>query len=129
MDIAYQFQEMAIRIDVYCFKSSLKKVTRSVMPMIDPGGVTDGEILHDSGKRDIANLKSQSDMVCHAAKGVNPTLEAFYGFLKKQKKSNTIRIVKKDRFAGNGTDHDVVNGARKMYTRLTRHGERIDWNV
>jgi hypothetical protein len=40
-----------------------------------------------------------------------------------------VLTVKKDRFADIATDHDVVNGARKMYTRFTRHGKSIDWNV
>jgi hypothetical protein len=55
-----------------------------VSGMVDPSGVTNGEILHDARKRNVSYLDCQVNMVVHTAEGMEPAVKAFNGRLHDQ---------------------------------------------
>jgi hypothetical protein len=48
VDVADQFQQIGVGVDEKCLVSSLKDVAGSVLGVIDPLGVSEGDVLHDA---------------------------------------------------------------------------------
>ena len=121
MDIANQLQEITVCIHEYRFIASLKKVAGAVSGMVDPSGVTNGEVLHDARKGNVAYLNCHVNMVVHTAEGMEPAVKAFNGLLQDQIKPRPVGIPEENRHPGVAPNHDVIDCTGEMYARFTSH--------
>lgn len=70
VDIADQFEQVAVLVDQQRFVPALEEVALAVSSTIDPAGVAKGQILHQTGKGNGANLKSEiNDRSCSRRHG------------------------------------------------------------
>ena len=84
MNIANQLQKIGICVYQDGFIPALKQMTDPLFTLVDIPGKTKADVLHDFGKGDFRHLDGKMDMICHAAKGMNPVAVFFNTFLKEQ---------------------------------------------
>ena len=116
-------QEITICVQEYRFIASLKKVAGAVSGVADPGGVTNGEVLRDGRKRDVAYLNCQVNMVIHTAEGRELAVNAFNG-LPGSDKTGTGLDLRRKQATRSAPNHDVIDSAGEMYARFTSHDQR-----
>ena len=80
VDVTNQFQKVAVTINQNSFVTSLKKMTGSLFPPVDPAGITERKVLHASRQGDGANLYYEVDMIGHQAECMDTVTEPA-GFL------------------------------------------------
>jgi hypothetical protein len=95
----------------------------SVVPPVDPLGITEGKVLHDAGERDVAYLDCQMNMVHHEAIGMDSMAETLDSFLKKEIEAGAVFVGKKDILPGIAPQDDMIEGAGKMEAGFACHGE------
>ncbi len=81
VDVADQFQEVAVGIHQYGLISALEQMPRPLRFVVHPAGVAEGDILHDLGERDVRYLDGEMDVVGHAAQSVDAVAVALHPLL------------------------------------------------
>jgi hypothetical protein len=66
------------------------------------------------GKRDVADLQGQVDMIGHEAESVNAVAESAGSFLEQKVETVTVVVGKEDGLAGVTPKNDMVESAGKM---------------
>ncbi len=74
----------------------MKEVAYAILAPVYPLRVTQGKVLHDTGKRDLANLNGQVDMVCHQAVPMHTQFEAIDTIGQERKEAATIFAVEEN---------------------------------
>ena len=123
MDIAYQFEQIAVPIHQYGFIASLEEMTGSLLPPVEPAGITEREILHAAGQRNLANLQGKMDMVGHEAEGVNPVAKAESPFLKQEVKAAVVSVGQKNILPAVAPEDNMIKSTRKVDAWFACHGE------
>ena len=122
MDVADEFQEIAVHIYENCSVASLKQVPRPVCAAVSVTGIAKTDILDDAGQGDVSNLDSHVDMICHQAVRMDTMLKSFDALLKKGKESLSILLSEKDILAGVSAKYYVVAGTGVMDSGFSSHG-------
>ena len=84
MDVADQFQQIAVAINQDSLVSPLEKMAGFLLRPVVPSSIMKRKILHATRKRNITDLQCQVDMVCHKAKSVNTVAELTGSLLKEE---------------------------------------------
>ena len=79
-----------------------------------PFRITQGKILHDTGKRDVAYLHNEMDVVCHETETMYAVSEPLHCLLKDQVEAITVAVIKEYRATGVAAKDNVVNCAGKI---------------
>ena len=98
-----------------------------VHPSIDPRGIAEGEVLHDTGERCFPCLDGKVDVVCHQAVRMDAVAEFLDPLLEEEVKPVPVAILKEDVLFGVSAQDDVVEGAGKVYALFAGHGEIISF--
>jgi hypothetical protein len=81
--------------------------------------------LHDTGERDVANLDSQVNMVCHQTKGENTVAVPFDTFLDEKEKPATVFGVKENVLTAIAAKDDMVQRTGIVKAGFTGHEKSI----
>jgi hypothetical protein len=74
----------------------MKEVAYAILAPVYPLGVTQGKVLHDPGKGNLADLNGQMDMVRHKAVPMHTKFEAIDTMHQERKEAATIFAVEED---------------------------------
>ena len=108
MDIAHQFEQVAVLVHQDGFVASLEEVTGPFLPPVEPAGIPEREILHGAGQGDFANLQGQMNMVGHEAEGVNPVPKADGSFLKQEVKTAIVGVSQKNILPAVASENNMI---------------------
>jgi len=125
VEVGHQLQQIIILFDENRLVSTLKEVPLCVCAPVEPLGVTKGEVLHDAGQGNLANLQGKVDMIGHQAEGMHPKTKALNAFLYQKKKTVTVFIFCENICATIATQHDMIECARIMNAGFTSHGLNV----
>lgn len=125
VEVRDQFKKIRIGIDQDSLVAPLEKMAGSFHPPIDPGGIAEGDVVHDAGKRDFSGLDGEMDVVCHEAEGVNVIAVFFSSFLQEQVKAASVAIFEEHFLSGVPSQNDVIEGAGIVYALFAGHGGSI----
>jgi hypothetical protein len=125
MDVSSEFQKIGIRVDKHGLKPPLEEVSAPVAAPVDPTGVAERDVLHDTGQRDLADLDREVNMCGHKAEGMDAVSVSFDPFLKQKIKTTSIGILKEDVLACVSPQHYMVKCGRKMNSWFPCHGPSL----
>lgn len=128
MDIAHQFQQVGICIDEQRLVTPLEYMAGTGLAVIDPLRVTLGDVLHDAGKRDCADLYHQMDVVGHQAEGVDTAVEFFHRPLQEERQPQPVAVIEEYLVTGVTAQDDVIDGAGIMDAGFTCHRGNVSVN-
>jgi len=82
MNVADQFEEIAVDIDQKCFITSLEQMAHALFTAAYKTGISEAQVLHDAGKGDVADLNGKMDMIGHETEGMYTVPISLNAFLK-----------------------------------------------
>jgi hypothetical protein len=93
------------------------------VPPVDPLGIAEGKVLHDSGERDVSYMDHQMHMVRHEAVSMDVMAETLGTFLQKKIETGAVFIGDKDILPGIASQDYMIEGAGIMEAGFACHGE------
>lgn len=121
VNIAGKLQKIVVGIDQQRFISSLEKMPRLFSSTIDVSGIPEGEVLDNSGKRNVTNLNDQMDMIGHQAVDMYAMLESLTSLLEQEKKSATVMVLEKNRGSSITPKDNMIKGTWIMNSGFASH--------
>lgn len=100
-----------------------------LFPPVNPAGVAERKILHAAGKRDIAYLDSQMDMVGHETERMNAVTKSDGAFLKQKVETVAVSVGKEDGLTAVTPKNDVIKPTGQMYAWFACHEAKIPSNL
>ena len=125
MNVSDQFHKIAVTADQQGFIEALEQMADLVFSCIDVTGITEAQILHDSGKRHRTNFNEQMDMIGHQAKSMNAVLISFKTLMQQEIKTTAVIAGKKDILPAIAAKHDMIKSTGIMYARFTSHTNQV----
>lgn len=122
MDVSYELQEIAVRIDEDCLLAPLEQVAPATQASVHPPCIPKCEVLDDDGEANPSDLHEEVGVVRHPAIAVDAIPESPDPFDDERFTLPAVRLAEENRLAAITAQDDVVNPAGDVYSRFPRHG-------
>lgn len=128
VNVSDDFKQVGIGIQQQRLVAPLEDVPGTSLGKVYPFCISQGKILHDSGKWYVAYLHDEMGVVCHETKTMYAVSEPLHCLLKDLEEPKTVAVIEKDRSTGVATKDNVVHCAGKIDAWFTWHAKRISLN-
>ena len=123
--VTNEFKEVGVGIDQNGFITALEEVADSLLSLIDVSGVSEAEVLDDSGQRDVTDLDGDVDVIGHEAEGMDAVPESFSPIFEECVAVAPVGMTEEDILTTVAAENDMIDSAGIMDTGFASHGESL----